>query len=167
MTRHNDQRPCCGTPQGNERRLEDMGYGREDRAILTIARLYFLSFADPFTQGWMRAGAVARHTFGASRGPQVAAAVLDAVLEMQTARRAVFEFSNPDSAGCAQVVCESERQFMGAMQACRAGRMSTAHANVLLLCEGADSGPLLSALRSLGGLLDEAPERATSVPAQH
>ena len=55
---------------------------------------------------------------------------------------------------------------MGAVEACRAGRMSAANANVLLLGEGADGGQLRSGVRGRGGLLEEAPERATSVPEQ-
>jgi len=154
MPQHFDPNSCDGAPNGNERRLADMGYQKTERVLLTIARLYFLTFSDPASQAWMRVGALSRSCFGEPRGAAISEAMLISVNELRLARGSAFEFANPDCPGCSQILCETERQFMAALTALRLGQISAAHANALLLCEGGDSAPLLSALSALGHLVD-------------
>ncbi|MEM9436258.1 MAG: hypothetical protein AAGA15_04390 [Pseudomonadota bacterium] len=151
---------CSGTPQGNERRVVEMGYDKTERAILTIARLYFLTFSDPCSHAWMRAAELARTSFDEPRATYIAACVLQSVNELRAARSSAFEFSNPECPGCSLVLCESERQYMGALTATRLGRKSAAHASAMLLCEGGDSAPLLATLGDLSELLTSAQTRA-------
>lgn len=157
MPQRNEKKNGCGQRPGQgERRVVEMGFDKTERALLALARLYFLTFSDPATQSWMRASALARCTFGPALGPSIAHALLEAVNELRLARSSGFQFSNPDCPCCAQILCDAERHFMAALSAVRLGRQSAAHGNALLLCEGADTAQLLAALAHLHDVLDDA-----------
>ncbi|MEM6727647.1 MAG: hypothetical protein AAF618_04030 [Pseudomonadota bacterium] len=148
-----DPNQCSGGLESGELPVSSMGFDGDEMAIIAVARLYFLTFSEPETQAWMRAGALARAHF-AARGDGIAARILEAVNELRLARASAFEFSNPECPCCAEVLCESERRFMEAFRAIRAARASTAHAQALMLCEGGDIAYLLEALADLAIALD-------------
>ena len=153
MTSYTDKNGCNGTPEGNERLVDDMGYGPAERALLDLMRLYFLTFADPHSHAWMRTGTIASAHFGHAQGPRIAQALLNVVNAVRLIRSSPFEFSNPECPGCSRILCETERQFMGALSGVLSGHMSAAHANAMLLCEGDDSRSFLAALEDLKVLI--------------
>lgn len=153
MPHYLDPNGCSGRPEGNERRVSDMGYDKTERAILTIARLYFLTFSDPCSHAWMRASALASATFDEPEGAEIARMVLEAVQEVRLSRNSAFEFSNPECPGCSQVLCETERQFMNVLVSLRRGQTSAAHASAMLLCEGGNTAGLLEVLGELANAL--------------
>ena len=169
MTSYTDHQGCDGTPEGNERRVGDMGYSLREQTFLDLMRLYLLTFTDPTSHGWMKAGSLAASYFGPSLGPQVAHEFLSAVNAVRLIRSSPLEFSNPGCPGCAKVLCEAERQFMGALKAVFAGQRSAAYANAMLLCEGDDASDFLAALENVRALVhgsaDAAPVGQTSKPA--
>ncbi|MEM1389124.1 MAG: hypothetical protein AAF748_10730 [Pseudomonadota bacterium] len=155
MSQSDDHRsPCERHLRSSECLVSDMDFTPPDRALLTIARFFFLAFSEPAQHDWMRAFDIGRQVFGAERGAAIAAGMLDLVRDMRLARRSRFHFSNPDCPCCANVLCESERQLMGIVAALAQGKQSEAHANALLLCEGNDIGALLDSGRALVALME-------------
>jgi len=140
-------------------------FGTDELAILAIARYYFQTFAVPASQAWIPATDLARHAFGALKGPRVAAAVLDMLREMRISRRSTFQFSNPECQVCADVLTENERQLMGVFRGLRNSMQSEAYVNALLLCEGNEINPLLGAAGVLVNALSERIE-ATDGPKE-
>lgn len=156
MDDFNTPRSCGGRPARKERYVAEMGYGVDERAILAIARHYFLTFADPASQAWMRAQMLARCTFEGDHGHKVSDAVLSFVRELRMARNSSFRFSNPDCPGCANILCECERQIMGVIIAVRRNQPSSAHGHALLLCEGNNIDGLLEAADDVASALADA-----------
>ena len=143
--------------------LESLGQGPVGLSVLTIARHYFASFAAPAQQGWLAATATALETFGDTRGPHVAVAVLSAVQAMRRARASVFRFNSPGCPCCAGFASDHERAFLASLRAVAEGRMEAAAGHAFLLCEGNDAAPFLSALVTLAEVC-EMGEKAVMAP---
>lgn len=149
MSSFMNQTGCDGTPQGNEQPVAAMGYTPTERALLELMRLYLMAFADPASQAWMRAVSVATAQFGHISAPRIGRAMMNAVNAVRLVRTSPFEFSNPACPGCSRVLCESERQFMGAVTAVLHRQKSSLYAHAMVLCEGEDMTPFLKALSEL------------------
>lgn len=156
MPHKDEPRGCDGTPSDKEQLVAAQGYTTDERAVLAIARHYFLTFAEPGSHAWMRAQMLACCSFDAIHGLLIADAVLGCVREMRLARGSSFRFSNPDCPGCARILCECERQLMSLVIAIRHGRPSAAHVNAMMLCEGNDAEGLMEAVESLVEALNAA-----------
>ena len=141
----------CGRPEPgpDESRVGALGLDAFELAALVIMRRFFASFADPASQGWLRAAQTAETCFG---GDDPGARFLDllrVVQAMRMARASPFRFASPDCARCAAILTATERHLMLAMQAARRGRRGAAEAQALMLCEGGDSAALMAALGAL------------------
>lgn len=133
-----------------------------------IARYFFQSFAQPGTEGWVRAISGAEQVMGHDDGPRVVCAVLRAVQAMRQARQNHFHFSNPDCPGCAARLCWHERLFLNVFRAVRRGRDADAEAHAMLLCEGNATDGLVEAMQQLSDALPSAPVRpSVERPALH
>jgi hypothetical protein len=137
----------CGADRGAP--VADLGYTAEQRHVLTIARHYFSSFAQPDRQGWLLAISSALHLFDHDRGPDIAVATLAVVQTMRRARQSTFRFNAPDCPACAAHVTPQERAMMSALRATAQGRDDAARAHAAILCEGNDAADFLRALRCL------------------
>lgn len=137
--------------------LARAGFDPAEHAVLTVARLFFQSFAIPQGHAWISAFARAGALFppGTTRagGPEIAVATLAAVQAMRAARKSAFRFSNPDCPGCARILGAHERHFMDVLCAFRRGARSRAHAASMLICEGNPADPFLAAMSDLAALI--------------
>ncbi|GAA0307248.1 hypothetical protein [Rhodovulum strictum] len=137
--------------------LADAGFDPAETAVLTIARLFFQSFAIPQGHAWIgafaRAGAFFPPGMARARGPEIAVAILAAVQAMRAARNSGFRFSNPDCPGCTRILGAHERHFMDVLCAFRRGARSRAHAASMLICEGNPADPFLTAMANLATLI--------------
>ena len=137
----------CGAGRGTP--VADLDYTAAQRHVLTIARHYFSSFAQPERQGWLSAISSALHLFDHARGPDIAVATLAMVQTMRRARQSTFRFNAPDCPACAAHVTPQERAMMSALRATAQGRDGAARAHAAILCEGNDAADFLRALRCL------------------
>lgn len=139
--------PCGAHGRGTP--VASLGYNERERAILAIARYYFVSFAAPEQQGWIAGISTALSSFGDVRGPEVAVAVLATVQTMRRARHSTFRFNSPECPICSQHVTPHEMALMSALRATARHRVEAARGHVALLCEGNEARPLLKALDTL------------------
>ena len=63
------------------------GLDREEFFVLTVARYFFQSFADPQTEGWTRAMLGAESWLGRDAAPELVHAVFHVIQKMRCARR--------------------------------------------------------------------------------
>lgn len=143
--------------------LDRLAYAPAERAVLTIARHYFASFAAPPSQGWVSAIATGLAQFGEVRGAGIAVAVLGVVQTMRRSRQSAFLFNAADCPGCSARVTGHERLLMSALRACLRGNPEAARAHATLLCEGNEAGALVAMLGVLGDHLG--PPRRAEVAA--
>lgn len=120
-----------------------------DLALLGVARRFFLSYTDPRRPHWESAVDFAINAFGPNHGPLVAVALLNVIRAMRSARKTMFRFNNPHCTQCAATILDNERSLFLGIQHLRQGNMSGAHIEVLILCEGHDTAPTLSAMEVL------------------
>lgn len=141
----------CGRegPAHRECRVDSLGLDAFELAALAIMRRFFASFADPASQGWLRASQAAQTCFEHDNPGGRFLDLLRVVQQMRMARRSPFRFSNADCARCSAVLTEAERHLMLAMQAARRGRHGAAAAQALMLCEGGDTAGLMATLGAL------------------
>lgn len=100
MTGYIHHQGCDGTPEGNERRVADMGYSVRESTFLELMRFYLLTFTDPGSHGWMQAGSLASAHFGPNLAPRIAHELLGAVNAVRLLRSSPLEFSHPGCPGC-------------------------------------------------------------------
>lgn len=84
--------------------MDSLGLDAFELVALVITRRFFASFANPASQGWIRAAQTAETCF---EGDDPGGRLLDllrVVQEMRMARRSPFRFSNADCARCAAVL---------------------------------------------------------------
>lgn len=145
---------CGRHPDPKDRYLSELGLALEEEITLTIARLFFQSFASPEGNTWIAAMAEAEGRFGYRDGPIVAARLLAALQAIRRSRTSTFMFNSPVCPCCAAIVTEHERRLMGALSAIRRGDRGTARIEVMMLCEGNRLEVVLAALAALGKALD-------------
>ncbi|MBK1637043.1 hypothetical protein [Rhodovulum adriaticum] len=147
---------CNRTPSHGDTPLAQAGFDPVEQGVLTIARLFFQSFAFPNSHAWLsafaRAGRLLPPGAVQGRSRDVAFAVLGAVQEMRTARKSGFRFSNPDCPCCASILSDHERHFLEVLRALRRGTRSQAHCAAMLVCEGNPADGLLLAMSDLAAL---------------
>ncbi len=148
--------PCSAPSHGDDLPLDQAGLDRDEQQILTVMRFFFQSFTHPESQGWMKSFRTAHDHFPQDQAARLAVACLAVIQAMRCTRNAGFRFSNPDCAHCARILSRDERQLLGALAATRRGQRSRAHTHALLLCEGNDTQPFLSAINDLSQLMAQA-----------
>ncbi|MFW2590148.1 hypothetical protein [Sagittula sp. SSi028] len=136
-------RRCAADPRGTP--LGRLNLQPSELVVLTVARHYFGSFAEPHRHGWLGAVTAALKFYGDDTGPHAAFAVLSAVQAMRRARVSAFRFNSADCSDCAAHISDNERQFLNTCRAMAQGRIDAAEGHALILCEGNDVQPFLSA----------------------
>ncbi|MBF9052520.1 hypothetical protein GTA62_21165 [Roseobacter sp. HKCCD9010] len=152
---------CGRTPDPKDCYVSELGLTLEAELALTVARLFFQSFASPNSNAWVAAMAEAEARFGYRDGPIIAARILATLQVIRRARKSVFMFNSPTCPGCAGIATEHERRLMGALVNVRRGEMGHARLEIMMLCEGNRVEIVLSALIALARALDgELPENS-------
>ncbi|AXI46743.1 hypothetical protein C1J03_12355 [Sulfitobacter sp. SK012] len=150
-TDHNTR--CHRVPSPKETLCKSAGFDNHEHILLTAARLYFQSFAEPHSQSWMQALSLTQVHFGQFDGPIIAIRLLTALQAMRCTRRSIFGFNAPQCATCSKVLTEHERRFMTAIQSVRRGQNSVAQLEIMLLCEGNETEHVLAAFIDLSCVL--------------
>lgn len=153
---------CNRSPRAHEQLLRDTVFDDQERACLDVARLFFSSFAAPNHHNWVRAFEFAEHVFDHEKGPGMAMSILKVIQAIRTSRTSVFIFSNPDCPGCARILTEHERRLVIAVACARRERFENAQLELMMLCEGNDTSPIMTWLAELSAALP-APCRARDV----
>lgn len=146
--------PCGRQPDPKDCYLTDLHLTLEEQIALTVARLFFRSFAVRESDAWVAAMAEAEARFGYRDGPIVAARLLAAIQAIRRSRTSVFRFNSPICPVCAAIATEHERRMMRALSAIRRGEAATARGEIIMLCEGKGADRVLKALAALGRVLD-------------
>lgn len=132
QARHN-----CGRPIAlNEAAPLSPGLDDTEQAALDIMRFFFVSYAEPKSQGWRIAFSYATSAFGRHRGAHIACALMETVEAMSCSRRSMFCFSNPRCPKCRLLLTEPEQRLMRVLRASRHGDGTAAQTQALILCEG-------------------------------
>ncbi|KJZ18572.1 hypothetical protein [Loktanella sp. S4079] len=153
MTYHAPYEQCYRTPLPKEIFRKDADFDEIESQLLTVMRLYFQAFAAPESHAWIGAMDWAEAQFGPTQGPIIAARVLAALMGVRRTRQSVFRFSSPTCPDCAAIVTEHERRFMAAVCAVRRGQVGAAQTELMMLCEGNDTGRTIDALKALRAVL--------------
>lgn len=101
--------------------------------------------------------------FGEAHGPAMAVGVLNVLRNMRGARKTMFTFQNPYCPACSATFTECERRLLRTIQCVRNGDPAGATVEVIMLCEGNDSEPLLKTVRRLADLMKAHTEAGHSV----
>lgn len=148
--------------------LDDLPFVQSERAVLTMARLYFQTFVDPRSMAWARALTDADACFSPRDHPLVAAQVLAVVQAMRLSRRSCFQFNNPTCPCCSAIVTEHERRLILTLHAMRRGDNSRAQLEMMMLCEGNRTDAVLHCMAELARTLDQIDGTDTAAaPARH
>lgn len=131
----------------------------QDRTVLQIIRHYCFSYANPASQSWEDGLMTAEAAFGSETGGSVAAATLRCLRAVRAARRSDFGFVNPYCNCCRRKLRSDEALLMGLVGAIRRNDRTGLQGTLLILCEGADPGPLLSEIEALAARIPSTPMR--------
>lgn len=112
------------------------GLDDTELAALDIMRFFFVSYAEPESQGWRVAFSYATSAFGRDRGARIAYALMETVEAMSRSRRSMFCFSNPRCPKCRLRLTEPEQRLMRILRASRRGDGAASQTQALILCEG-------------------------------
>lgn len=144
------QDACCERqPSDKEVGLADAGFDFVEMTVLEVARYFWQTFALPETQSWLFALQRAEQGFRGPRGGEIGLEVLATVQAMRMSRSSCFSFNNPRCRGCAAILSEHERQFMGVFRAVRDKRLGQARTHAMVLCEGNDTDALIERMTQL------------------
>lgn len=146
---------CCGRkPTNIDPTIKDMGLDPIATSVLTVARLFWQTFAYPDTQSWLFALQRAELFFGNKDGGEVGLEILATVQAMRMSRVSCFQFNDPNCRDCAEMLSAHERQFINIFGAVREGRMGSARTHAMLLCEGNDTDALITRMVQLAKALN-------------
>ena len=120
--------------------------------VLTIARYYLMTFANPSKQTWLNATDYAIRHFSSSNGPYASLAVLSAVQTMRQARNSTFLFNDADCKTCSNYLTENERSFLAAIRCKAKGNDNGAIGHAFVLCEGNNAGEFMHAIEILSAV---------------
>lgn len=142
--------------------LVHAGFDSIECRLLTISRYFLVSYAKPHTSAWEIAFDLGCLDFGERDGPLVAMALVNLLRAMRESRKTTFHFNNPRCQECAGRICDCERHLMAAIRAARNRKIADVRMESLILCEGFDTEPLISAIDSLVALLPPVKPAAVS-----
>ena len=124
----------------------------KEAKVLTIARYYFMTFANPSKQTWLNANDYAMKHFSSSNGPYASLAVLSAVQTMRQARNSTFMSNDADCKACSNYLTRNELSFITAIRCKSKGNDNGAAGHAFILCEGNDTKEFLHAIEILSAV---------------
>lgn len=132
----------------------------KEKALIEIARQFFVAYAEPEKCSWEMAFRIAQFRFGDQFGPVVAIAMLDTLLAMRASRKSMFRYNNPYCEGCSKRLSEFERQLFLTIHFRKSENFSAAAVEAMMLCEGNDINEFFSKIDTLNELLSSIAETA-------
>jgi hypothetical protein len=130
-------------------KLEDHPFDLFERDVLTVSRLFFMSFHHPQGFSWMTAFKFGDSAFGTSAGPTVTKSILEVVNAMRETRGSGFSYCDPHCKQCRAFMTREERYLIAIVHQLRRGQTAAAQMNAMLLCEGADDTQLIHRMTQL------------------
>lgn len=114
------------------------------RLTLTLLRLNFQTFADPPSQGWLKALQAATTAVGPRAAGPLCYDLVALVQVLRNSRRSTLGF-NQDACPCCRVwLTPEERRLMELLGALRQGQTGRARTIVQMLCDGVPSENLVA-----------------------
>ncbi|MEM0898722.1 MAG: hypothetical protein AAGI92_02090 [Pseudomonadota bacterium] len=121
----------------------------DQRVVLSVMRLYFMSYATPHMTCWENGIEAAVSAYGSHKGPRIAYCCLTAVQKMRTSRKNAFNFCNPFCECCRKRMSQHEAQFLQILQALEDRQHGRVELTAMMLCEGNECSEFIAALREL------------------
>lgn len=146
-------RPSAPCPDSAPDRIAAHGLDGLDRAVLTLQRHFFRSFAEPATQSWIQALALGDEAFPRLPRGEAAILVLTQVQALRSQRRRVFRFSNPWCPGCSESLTQDELALVRLFRAARQGSEPDLALLASDLCDAAANPALVLASLALAEAL--------------
>ena len=140
---------CDRVPRKNEQLLRDARFDDHELGCLDVSRLFFSTFATPDTHNWVRAIEFSEYVFDHKQGAVLATLLMKLIQAIRSSRTSVFVFSNPDCPGCSRILTEHERRLILAIASARRRRQERARIEMMMLCEGNDTGAVMLWLNEL------------------
>ncbi len=140
-------------PAGKDLLLKDAGFDIVECRLLTISRYFLVSYTKPQTLAWETAFDLSCADFGERDGPAVGLSVVNMLRAMRESRKTMFSFNNPRCPECGRRITDCERHLIASIKAARNRKSADARMEVLILCEGFDTGRVIAAINSLVALL--------------
>ena len=144
---------CHQAAQEGDVSLTSLQLEATEYAILSAARFFFSSFANPETPSWMTVVIASEDFFPVKDSPRIVQAILVVVHEVRLARKSTLRFSNPHCVDCQNNVTAEERHFISMFRKMRANGPEAAVIHAMLLCEGNQTSSLLESVTKLIQLL--------------
>ena len=144
---------CHQAAQEGDVSLTSLQLEATEYAILSAARFFFSSFANPETPSWMTVVIASEDFFPVKDSPRIVQAILVVVHEVRLARKSTLRFSNPHCVDCQNNVTAEERHFISMLRKMSANRPEAAVIHAMLLCEGNQTSSLLESVNKLIQLL--------------
>ena len=144
---------CHQAAQEGDVSLTSLQLEATEYAILSAARFFFSSFANPETPSWMTVVIASEDFFPVKDSPRIVQAILVVVHEVRLARKSTLRFSNPHCVDCQNNVTAEERHFISMFRKMRANGPEAAVIHAMLLCEGNQTSSLLESVNKLIQLL--------------
>ena len=144
---------CHQAAQEGDVSLTSLQLEATEYAILSAARFFFSSFANPETPSWMTVVIASEDFFPVKDSPQIVQAILVVVHEVRLARKSTLRFSNPHCVDCQNNVTAEERHFISMFRKMSTNRPEAAVIHAMLLCEGNQTSSLLESVNKLIQLL--------------
>ena len=91
---------CHQAAQEGDVSLTSLQLEATEYAILSAARFFFSSFANPETPSWMTVVIASEDFFPVKDSPRIVQAILVVVHEVRLARKSTLRFSNPHCVDC-------------------------------------------------------------------
>ena len=144
---------CHQAAQEGDVSLTSLQLEATEYAILSAARFFFSSFANPETPSWMTVVIASEDFFPVKDSTRIVQAILVVVHEVRLARKSTLRFSNPHCVDCQNNVTAEERHFISMFRKMSANRPEAAVIHAMLLCEGNQTSSLLESVNKLIQLL--------------
>ena len=144
---------CHQAAQEGNVSLTSLQLEATEYAILSAARFFFSSFANPETPSWMTVVIASEDFFPVKDSPRIVQAILVVVHEVRLARKSTLRFSNPHCVDCQNNVTAEERHFISMFRKMRANGPEAVVIHAMLLCEGNQTSILLESVNKLIQLL--------------
>jgi hypothetical protein len=123
--------------------------GKSERDMLKIFRFFLLAFTEGSQTHWETAMSISKGEHGLDAGREIGFALLRVLQSVREARTNSFMFIHPGCEKCASGLLDSERYLMQAIRCVFKGETNQALVPLMLLCEGADIGPVIKRMQEL------------------
>ena len=144
---------CHQAAQEGDVSLASLELEATEYSILSAARFFFSSFANPETPSWMTVVIASEDFFPVKDSARIVQSILIVIHEVRVSRKSTLRFSNPHCVDCQNNVTAEERHFISMVRKMNSNRPEAAVTHAMLLCEGNQTTNLLVSVGHLIKLL--------------